>query len=325
MTEDSGTVVLGPDWTDAEEVKLPHEVLTVEDAHRAATKYLEMGWAVTAGPGVDVAGVCACHLGAKCRNAGKHAHKGWNNEQRKTLNQSQIDKWWSDKNPLWDSRPVDQVFIVPYLSGLVVMDVDRMDEWEALDAELRPETLWVSSGSGRGGHYLYRFTWDTDEAHPPTLPGKIRGGSGEIKFRGIIAAPPSVHRNGGRYRWQNWGTEIADCPEGLLVSFASERYGTVDNSKIAPPDGKNGWLEVMYKHQLGEIRALADVTTSRPVSLFPIAASCSAWIDAGWITEEEIIGRLMKSCEANGLVRDYGESDILRQIKNGLEAGRAGE
>lgn len=319
MTE---AVVLGDEWS---ETSLPHEMLSVEDANKAATKYLEMGWAVTAGPGLDMNGVCACHRKEKCRNAGKHAHKGWSNESRKTMTKEQVDRWWTTDNKLWETQPVDQVFIVPYLSGLVVMDVDRTDEWEALPEELRAETLWVSSGSGRGGHYIYSFEWDMEDATPPSLPGKIRGGSGEIKFRGIIAAPPSVHRNGGRYRWQNWGTPIAECPEGLLMSFSSERYGTVDSTKIAPRDGKNGWLETMYKHQLGEIRALGDVTTSRPVSLFPIAASCSAWITSGWISEDEVIGRLMKSCEKNGLIRDYGESDILRQIKNGLEAGRAGE
>lgn len=324
MTETDGTVVLGPDWTE-EGGELPREILTVEDAHKAASKYLEMGWAVTAGPGLTSAGVCACHLGRRCRNSGKHAHKGWNNETRKTMTQEMVDKWWSPENKKWDLQPVDQVFIVPYLSGLVVMDVDRMDMWEALEPGLRPETLWASSGSGRGGHFLYSFEWDTDDPTPPSVPGKIRGGSGEIKFRGIIAAAPSVHRNGGRYRWQNWGTEIAPLPESHLFSTSGDGRAAVDRTMVAPRGTGNDWLELDFYRQMGEIRDLAEVKTSRPVSLFPIAASSAVWIDSGWITEDEVIDRLLKSCEKNGLIRDYGESDIMRQIKNGLEAGRAGE
>ncbi len=322
---DSGTVVLGEDWTDAEEVKLPHELLAVEDAHRAASVYVAQGWAVTAGPGLDATGRCSCHLGAKCRNAGKHAHKGWNNEKRKTLNQSQIDKWWSHDNPAWRTRPVDQVFLVPYLSGLVVMDVDRMDEWEALDPSERPETLWASSGSGRGGHYFYEYQWDTDAAMPPLLPGKIKGGSGEIKFRGIVAACPSVHRNGGRYMWQNWGTPVAPVPERLLVRGGGEGRTAVLKETIPVYDTTNRFLVADFMRQEDEIDSLGDVTTGRPVVLFPVAASCMPWILGGWITEEEVIDRLLRACEKNGLVRDYGEADIMRQIKNGLEAGRAGE
>lgn len=316
------TVVLGEDWSEA---KLPHEVLAVEEAHRAATMYLSMGWAVTAGPGLTPDGICACHLGEKCRNAGKHAHKGWNNETRKTMTQDMVDKWWSSSNKKWDTQPVDQVFIVPYLSGLVVMDVDRMEEWMALDESMRPETLWVSSGSGRGGHFLYSFTWDMAEAMPPLLPGKIRGGSGEIKFRGIIAAPPSVHRNGGRYRWQNWGVPVAPVPEKLLVRTTGDGRTGVLKEAVPVFDPTNRFLVADFMRQEDEIDSLGDVTTGRPVVLFPVAASCAPWIEGGWITEDEVIDRLLKSCEKNGLVRDYGESDILRQIKNGLEAGRAGE
>lgn len=316
------TVVLGEEWGEPE-----RELLSVEAAHRAASMYLSLGWAVTAGPGVDATGVCACHLGTRCRNAGKHAHKGWNNDKRITLTQSQVDRWWSVDNPMWKSQPVDQVFIVPYLSGLVVMDVDRMDAWEALSEELRPKTLWASSGSGRGGHFFYKFEWDTDEMIPPTIPGKIKGGAGEVKFRGIIAAPPSVHRNGGRYTWQNWGVEVEELPEAHLLSdtLRADGRSAVDRTLVAPRGGGNNWLELDFYRQMGEIRDLANVRTSRPVSLFPIAASSAVWIDSGWVSEEEIIDRLMKSCEENGLLQDYGESDILRQIKNGLDAGRAGE
>lgn len=314
-------VILGDEWSDGP--ALAHEVLTAEDAHRAATMYLSMGWGVVAGPGV-VAGRCSCPGGKDCNNPGKHAYKGWGEPHRKIATQAVVNKLWDPDNPRWMKKPVDQVFIVPYLSCLIVADVDDMVKWLALDEELRPETLWASSGSGRGGHFYYRYEWDLS-GPAPSLPGKLPGGAGELKFRGIVAAPPSVHAKGGRYRWQNWGTEIAPVPEKFLTRWKNPAHRDLSLDTVVARDPENPWLEYMFFAEKRCLEDAGEATSSRPIVLFAAAATMSKWVAGGWITEEKVIEALLDAADKNGALDKYGVTEITRQLKNGLEAGLVGE
>lgn len=305
------------------ELGFPEEqqLLSAESAQRAALKYISMGWAVTAGPGIDTAGHCACSLREKCRNAGKHAYKGWGNDSRKTLSAAQAERWWSPDNGRWMEHPVDQVFIVPYLSGLVVADVDREEVWMALDETERPKTLTTESGSGRGGHWLYRFEWDTSEKNPPLLPGKLRKGAGEVKFRGIIAAPPSVHPSGGRYKWLNWGHEIVDAPTALITREEREGEVTYDWDTIVTADLDDYWIKLMFLGDLRSLEKAGKASTGRPLVLFAAAASMAKWVAAGRIDENEVVAKLLTAAEQNGALDRYGSVDIERQVRNGVRAG----
>lgn len=300
-----------------------HDMLTPAEAQRAALKYIEMGWAVTAGPGLDVNGKCTCSLGEKCRNPGKHAYKGWGNDTRITMSAESAEKYWSPDNSIWEKKAaVDQVFIVPYLSGLVVADVDDEDGWMKLDERDRPETLTQVSGSGRGGHRLYRYEWDRTQKLPPQLPGKLLGGCGEVKFRGIIAASPSMHKSGGRYLWDDWEAPIVDAPASMLLR--SEREGLTPRSWdeiLAGKTDDDRWLYALFMADVGDMDRAGEAKTSRPLVLFAVAASMAVWIMAGRITEEEVVRRVMEAAQKNGALDDYGESDMLRQIKNGINAG----
>lgn len=305
-----------------------HQMLSAEEAQRAALEYISRGWAVTAGPGLDALGVCTCAQKGRCRNPGKHAYAGWGNGERRTLTADQAELYWSPKNAYWKDRPVDQVFIVPYLSGLVVADVDNMDKWLALDESMRPATKFQRSGSGRGGHFLYRMDWDRSEAEPPRLPGKLPGGAGEIKFRGVIVAAPSVHPSGGRYRWdeETWAHEIPEVPQSLItraerVVAQHNTWDTImdaDRATIRSTD----WVFMLFKEAEAGFLSAAEATTARPVVLFAVAASMAVWIDAGWITEEEVMAKLLDAAETNGALDTYGEEDMKRQIRNGIDAGR---
>jgi hypothetical protein len=299
----------------------PHGLLGVEEAQRAALEYISKGWAVTTGPGLDAAGVCSCPSGTRCRNPGKHARAGWGNEKRITMTAEQAETHFSAANPKWKDKPVDQVFIVPYLSGLVVADVDNEAAWAALDAEQRPETLWQASGSGRGGHRVYAYDWDLNEKVPPSLPGKLAGGAGEVKFRGIIAAAPSVHPSGGRYRWVNWGTEIAPAPKGLVERDAILERTAVDWSKIEAADKSDIWTQLLFRADSAGLSSAGDAKSARPLVLFAVAASMGVWIEAGFISKDEVISRLLLAAEQNGALDKYGETELKRQITNGIAAG----
>lgn len=311
----------------SDELEPEHEMLGAGEAQRAALEYLRQGWAVTAGPGLDLGGVCSCNLGKKCRNPGKHAYAGWGNDTRRTLSADQAERYWNVANKRWETVPVDQVFIVPYLSGLIVADVDKQEIWNTygtagdFEGYDTPETLFVHSGSGRGGHYIYKFEWDLREKIPPIVAGKLPGGAGEIKFRGIIAAPPCPHKGGGRYSWANWGTEIADAPDWMTREPAKVQESSWDWGTIVGADKSNHWINLMFVSEASDLDKFEEVKTSRPVALFAIAAGMAKWIAADYITEDEVIKRLLASADRNGTLDDYGETELTRQIKNGIQAG----
>lgn len=313
----SGADIFGSETVEA------HELLTPAEAQYAALTYISRGWAVWAGPGLDADGVCACVARKRCRNPGKHARSGWGNDTRKSLTYEQAERWWSPDNARWNTEIVDQVFIVPYLSGLVVADVDDMDLWLSLDEKDRPETLWQKSGSGRGGHYLYKFEWDMEQKQPPTLPGRLLKKAGEVKFRGIICGAPSVHRGGGRYLWQNWGAEIAPAPDSLLVRDKTSSPSSADWDKIVESrPGKEFWSDMLFINDRGSLTSAGRAMTARPTVIFAVAASMAKWIEATFITEEEVIERLLAAAEENGAMETYGSEELIRQIKNGIETGK---
>lgn len=300
-----------------------HPLLEVEEAHRAASEYLRQGWAVTAGPGLNSAGECTCSARGACMNPGKHAYGGWGNDKRVTLSEAQVDTYWSPGNALWREKPVDQVFVVPYLSGLIVADVDKMDAWMEMEEIYRPETLFQQSGSGRGGHYIYRFEWDTTQKTPPKVAGKLPGNAGEIKFRGIIAVAPDVHPSGGRYKWVNWGTEIAKAPDWMTrpPEYTGGSGATWDSLEGA--DLSSTWIAALFGEDRGNMDSVGRAKYSRPLVMFAVAASMAKWIDVGFITEDAVIERLLSMSEKNGALDKYGTVELTRQIKNGIRAGRA--
>lgn len=298
------------------------ELLSAEEALRAAQMYSDMGWGVWAGPGIGADGKCACKLRGRCRNPGKHAYPGWGNESRRTLSREQIDRWWSPLNGRWKENPVDQVFIVPYLSGLLVADVDDSAAWEEVSEEDRPETLWSRSGSGRGGHYFYTFSWDVSLPVPPAVRGRLLGGAGEVKFRGIVAAPPSVHVSGGRYLWENWGCPLAEAPVSMWKRGMDDDSARYDwEAIVGSRPGENRWFDAMFVADKGRMEDAATAASIRPRVLFAVAATMAKWISAGRITEEVVISELLKAAELNGALDKYGVSEMERQIRNGIRMG----
>jgi hypothetical protein len=298
-----------------------HPVLTPGEAQYAAQTYIRMGWAVTAGPGLDEAGVCSCYRAEKCgKNAGKHAHAGWGNDKRRTLSYDDASRYWDPSNAEWEDKAVDQVFIVPYLSGIAVADVDNMDAWLRLPEVDRPATLFQRSGSGRGGHFIYRFCWDVREEEPPRLKARLPNGAGEIKFRGIIAAAPDPHRTGGRYEWENWGHDIADAPEWMTEE---REAGDAWDGIVDPTMLVGFWGDAMFMGEMADLERVGTLGAGagRPVVLFAVASKMMKWVKAGKLTEEELFDKLIEVAHQNGAARDYGAEDIERQIRNGLKAG----
>ena len=109
----------------------------------------------------------------------------------------------NDEATIWswfDKHPDLNVGIACEASGLLVLDFDFKnmdDEAQALYGELVRfyyETLAVTTG--KGIHYYFEAPTGL------TPPGKLGNGI-DIKYRGYVVAPPSIHANGKAYRVDN--------------------------------------------------------------------------------------------------------------------------
>ena len=114
----------------------------------------------------------------------------------------------------WESWPRANVGLRTGATGWVAIDCDGEQWLQWAKDTLPPTPLETISGSGKGGHLIYR--WPRGLAVP-----KQRIARGEGKHEGVdfygdggqIVLPPSIHPSGGVYRWRNGG----DLPDHALV------------------------------------------------------------------------------------------------------------
>jgi Bifunctional DNA primase/polymerase, N-terminal len=98
----------------------------------------------------------------------------------------------------WQRAPNANIGIACAPSGLLVLDIDPRNGGDETFGELLrvmgplPAT-WTTLTPGGGQHYYFRFDGEVKRA---TL-----GEGVDVKHHGYVVAPPSVHPNGGRYRW----------------------------------------------------------------------------------------------------------------------------
>lgn len=115
---------------------------------------------------------------------------------------------------------------------LFVVDVDGEDAHRALVARLGrvPETPTVLSGSAKPfkEHFYFKHPDVPTQAtfHPWHPQLEFRG------YRGIVVAPPSLHKSGNRYRWADGKSlddlPLPEAPEPILEALsarAAQRTG----------------------------------------------------------------------------------------------------
>ena len=138
-----------------------------------------------------------------------------------TTDEAQIRAWWKDK-------PSANIGIATGRSGLVVIDLDTpLPEGFTLDnltlfGSWLPRTVTAHTPSG-GRHLLYAYTGD-DIAPGTAIFGK--GSKVDVRAaNSYIVAAPSIHPNGGVYKWDKDAhparTELAPLP-AALVSLLTE-------------------------------------------------------------------------------------------------------
>jgi putative DNA primase/helicase len=199
-----------------------------------ALAYAERGWEVfpIRGPRHDGdRPACSCRDRFDCGQIGKHPRVLWATgtpdhpelwQRPATTDPATIRAWWAR----W---PDDNVGIrTGEGSGIIVVDVDKdaggYDTLGRLDAQhgWAWSTARVLTPTG-GAHFYYRCPPGSipSSTHTsrtaggrtdPFGPGMDLHGTG-----GMVVAPPSLHRNGGRYQWQHdlvpgGDRHVADLP-----------------------------------------------------------------------------------------------------------------
>jgi hypothetical protein len=85
-----------------------------------------------------------------------------------------------------------------------------LETWAELIREHgEPETLRATTGGG-GAHLIFQYN-SALKTSSNTLGKHVDCRNDN----GYIVLPPSLHRNGRRYQWDNWGTPCADLPAHL--------------------------------------------------------------------------------------------------------------
>jgi putative DNA primase/helicase len=149
-------------------------------------------------------GSCSCG-NPSCRSVGKHP---WtpNGVRDATCDPEQVRAWWG-------MHPNANIGLACGAPGLVVLDFDCYKP-EFAGGELLTRlmadfpTMRVATGAG-GVHLVYGQLADRPVGDSRgALPLGI-----DIKGRGYVVAPPSLHRSGKRYEWVDRDVPIAILPE----------------------------------------------------------------------------------------------------------------
>jgi hypothetical protein len=221
----------------------------------------------------------------------------------------------------WTETADANIGLRPDASGFVVVDVDTRNggykTLEALEAELGPcpDTVVARTGCREPGlHLYYRVPAGME------FRGKLGDGI-DIKYRGYVLAPPSIHPDGGRYEWLSspFDTEVAELPPAWLA-----RMKKTDANNNAPPvqlhKGENSTTTSAYGAVAieEEIRAVRTATQGERNNRLNRAAFALGQLNAGGEVVD-IREALVQAAMEVGLP----EHEARRTVDSGWSAGQS--
>jgi hypothetical protein len=222
---------------------------------------LARGWAPVRLHGLRPDGTCRCRLGALCKAPGKHPSQG--------------DGWQSQPVPTPDEvirlfaayRAGENVGVrTGAASGLLVVDVDHVQSWEALTQDQDvPRTYTVRTGSG-GLHLYFAHPGGIGNSASKLAPGvDVRGDGGQV------VAPPS-RTPAGAY------VVVDDAKPAPLPEWLAER--------LQRPEPRRASAAPAAPADAAEAQRLAAYTeTARQAELARLYALQRPWQPgAGWDT-----------------------------------------
>ncbi len=236
---------------------------------------------------------------------------------------AQIRAWWEQ----W---PDANIGVAVGKAGLWVLDVDvdadkgtdGFASLAALEAEFGrlPET--VTQRTPRGGlHLLFR--------HPGVkvkgTAGKIGAGLDSRGDGGYIVVAPSVHPNGGAYRWDEDAHPLraaaAEAPDWLtarVVEAPKPAPGAAPPAPATTPEGlEHPYLRKAFEDELAGLRGARE--GGRNDALNRAAFALGTLVGGGHLARATVEAALLASALAVGL--DAKEAE--KTLASGLEAGMA--
>lgn len=228
-----------------------------------------------------------------------------------TTDPAQIRRWWSH----W---PLANVGLACAVSDLLALDIDPRHGGEntirQLSDSLGRLPLTVTSETGGGGwHLLFQ------------LPRcEVRGNLGpgvDVKSRGYVIAPPSVHHSGEKYRWiPGQGpseVEVACLPDMWLAqtvkSVVDDPVSTGDTESAKCGSSRYGMAALRRECDL--LRACGEGT--RNINLNRTAFRMAQLAAGGELEPEPARCEVLRAALQAGL----GEWEALRTLQSGWAAG----
>lgn len=209
-------------------------------------------------------------------------------------------------------------------SGVDFLDVDPKNGGDATLSDLvaehgaLPPTLTADTGGG-GVHLVFR--------HVPGIVRTIgfRHGLDYLADNGYAVVPPSVHPNGGIYRWRRDVATIADAPAWLLDLVTERKRTKAPSTGFRSPPPPASFRGTPYGR--GALtRTCAGLATTgqggRNQALNAAAYSLARLVAAGHLAAEDVVAHLLEAAHANGYADEAGEPATLGVIESGMRAGQ---
>lgn len=183
----------------------------MEKALYWANNYVNRGWWVFPCHTTLENGKCSCE-NVSCNNNGKHPRtkRGYKDGSHDL---KMVEEWFGPGAP-----PSNIAIVTGKVSNLTVLDIDSgeakvgEESWSTVLADHEEPVTLISQTGGGGRHLLFEYS--------PALKTSSNILGKNIDCRndgGYIIVPPSRHRTGGIYEWNNWETPLAVLPTHLAV------------------------------------------------------------------------------------------------------------
>lgn len=272
-----------------------------------ALSYALLGWKVFPLHNPTPEGGCSC--GNACHNIGKHPRTK-NGHKDATTNEATLKQWWSE----WPGASIG--IVVGKETGLLVFDVDTRKNGEktyaALEAQHGQMPATVKSLTGGGG-------WHSIYAYPDAeiIGGNDKLGLGiDVKAKGYIVAPPSLHESGKCYEWacDPWSHELNQAPDWALDMLKVGQRALTATSAAIPAVGGLTAKQAL-KQAVGIVSSTPE--GNRNNTLNEEAFKLGKYVVSNQLTYEQVEGELVEAGETAGL--SYPEAK--KTFASGLEAG----
>ncbi len=191
----------------------------------------------------------------------------WAEYQQRQPTEAEIREWWQR----WPGANV--AIVTGQVSGVMVLDVDGPEGWQALQDRHLPPTPCVLTG--KGAHYYFQHPGFEARNFARKLPGLDFRGDG-----GYVLAPPSIHPSGRRYVWADClslnDVPLASCPNWLLeliqpISAEKGQRRTIEEWRKLVTEG------VAEGARNNSIAALAGHLLRRDVDPYVVLELLLAW------------------------------------------------